>query len=82
MSLLDKFAAVEVKNDERISDGDRRFCEIHQEAYSASLQVFKDLRGLWGGVVEAQQKIFLACHRRSGTATPISEQSKTSPYLK
>jgi hypothetical protein len=58
MSLLDKFAAVEVKNDERISDGDRRFCEIHQEAYSASLQVFKDLRVLWGSVVEAQQEIF------------------------
>lgn len=33
MSILDKFSAVEIKADNRISDADRAFCVRHQEAF-------------------------------------------------
>lgn len=33
MSLMDKFSAVEIKADNRISDADRVFCVQHQEAF-------------------------------------------------
>ena len=34
MNLLDKFAAVEIKADNRISEADRTFCVRRQEAYN------------------------------------------------
>lgn len=33
MNILDKFSAVEIKTDNRISDADRAFCVRHQEAF-------------------------------------------------
>ena len=43
MNLLDKFNAVEVKADSRISAEDRRFCETHQEAYDKARDALKDI---------------------------------------
>lgn len=37
MSLLEKFDAVVVQADNRISETDKYFCETHQEAYEAAL---------------------------------------------
>lgn len=33
LNLLEKMAAVEIKSDNRISEADRHFCEIQQQAY-------------------------------------------------
>ena len=37
MDLLDKFATVTVKADDRITSEDKAFCEAHQAAYSPSV---------------------------------------------
>ena len=58
MSILDKFAAVEVKNDDRISATDKRFCEIQQEAYNTARESLQELKTFWSGIVAAQQEIF------------------------
>ena len=36
MDLLDKFATVTVKADDRITSEDKAFCEAHQAAYDAA----------------------------------------------
>lgn len=38
MDLLKKFAAVEIKADNRITASDRAFCEKNQAAYEAAIQ--------------------------------------------
>ena len=43
MDLLEKFAAVEVKADNRISEKDKFYCEQHQAAYKAAVSMFKEL---------------------------------------
>ena len=43
MSLLDKFAVVEIKVDARISEQDKQFCERQQAAYTAALPGFQEL---------------------------------------
>ena len=43
MSLLDKFAVVEIKVDARISEQDKQFCERQQAAYTAALHGFQEL---------------------------------------
>lgn len=57
MGLLDKFAEIEVKNDERISKIDKRFCEVQQESYDATRQTFDELRTFWKAAVEIQEEI-------------------------
>ena len=47
MSLLEKFDAVVVQADNRISETDKYFCETHQEAYEAALTSFKELGFFW-----------------------------------
>lgn len=43
MELLEKFAAVEIKADSRISEQDRQYCEDHQAAYESALAGFREL---------------------------------------
>lgn len=43
MSLIEKFAAVEIKVDARISERDKQFCERQQAAYTAALHGFQEL---------------------------------------
>ena len=47
MSLLDKFAVVEIKVDARISEQDKQFCERQQAAYTAALHGFQELTFFW-----------------------------------
>lgn len=47
MSLLDKFAVVEIKVDARISEQDKQFCERQQAAYTAALHGFQELIFFW-----------------------------------
>lgn len=43
MNLLEKFEAVTIKANRRISEADKALCEAHQAAYEAALESFKEL---------------------------------------
>lgn len=58
MDLLQKFATVEIKADNRISENDKYYCEQHQSAYEAAINCFKELAFFWADV-EAAQKEFV-----------------------
>ena len=55
MSLLEKFDAVVVQADNRISETDKYFCETHQEAYEAALTSFKELGFFWEDMLKTQR---------------------------
>lgn len=57
MSLLDKFAAVEIKVDARISEQDKQFCERQQAAYTAALHGFQELTFFWEDMLSAQKTL-------------------------
>lgn len=56
MSMLDKFANVEVKTDCRISEDDKLFCEAHQQAYEEARTTLQELRYFWESVLDAQKQ--------------------------
>ena len=60
MSLLDKFSAVEVKLDTRISEEDRMVCQTHQAAYEKAREAFSSFRRKWKEFVAEQQEIMSA----------------------
>ena len=43
MNLLDKFLAVEVKAESRISKSDKHYCEVQQAAYDHGRKALKDM---------------------------------------
>ena len=43
MNLLEKFEAVKIEADNRISSADKALCERHQAAYEAALSAFREL---------------------------------------
>lgn len=57
MSLLDKFSAVEVKTDNRISEEDRVFCQTQQRAYEEAKDALIKIRGLWKDLVKSQEDL-------------------------
>lgn len=57
MSLLDKFSAVEVKTDNRISEEDRAFCQTQQKAYEEAKDALIKIRGLWKDLVKNQEEL-------------------------
>lgn len=57
MSLLDKFSAVEIKADSRISEEDRDFCQKHQKAYLEARAVLKSIKKQWKELYDAQMAI-------------------------
>ena len=57
MSLLDKFAVVEIKVDARISEQDKQFCERQQAAYTAALCGFQELTFFWEDMLSAQKAL-------------------------
>lgn len=56
MKLLDKFAAVEVQADNRISETDKFYCKQHQSAYETAISSFKELAFFWADIEDAQKK--------------------------
>ena len=58
MELLEKFAAVEVQTDNRISENDKFYCEQHQSAYETAISSYKELAFFWADM-EAAQKEFV-----------------------
>ncbi len=57
MDLLDKFAAVTVKADDRITPEDKAFCEAHQAAYDAAVQSFRELAFFWEDMENTQKEL-------------------------
>ena len=57
MKLLDKFAAVQVKADERISEEDKRFCMAHQNAYNDARNTLQELKFCWESILDSQKQI-------------------------
>lgn len=75
MDLLEKFNALTVEADTRISPSDKDFCEKHQAAYEAAIQSFRELAFCWADMeknqrelladlsdVQASQMTYLASH--------------------
>ena len=57
MDLLEKFAAVEIKTDERITEADRNYCDMHQKAYEAAISGFQELASFWEKTNKTQEKL-------------------------
>ncbi len=57
MDLLEKFAAVKIEADSRITESDKDFCEQHQKAYETAISSFKELAFFWADMNTEQQKL-------------------------
>lgn len=57
MELLQKFAAVEVQADNRITQIDKEYCEQHQKAYEAAISSFQELAFFWEDMNRVQQEL-------------------------
>lgn len=57
MDLLEKFNALTVEADTRISPSDRDFCEKHQAAYEAAIQSFRELSFFWADMEKTQREM-------------------------
>ena len=58
MELLQKFSAVEIQANHRITEMDKDYCERHQKAYEAAISSFQELAFFWEDMNKAQQKLF------------------------
>lgn len=59
MDLLEKFNALTVEADTRISPSDRDFCERHQAAYEAAIQSFRELSFFWADMEKTQRELLM-----------------------
>lgn len=57
MELLQKFASVEVQADNRITEVDKEYCELHQKAYETAISSFRELAFFWEDMNTEQQKL-------------------------
>ena len=54
MELLQKFAAVEIQANHRITKTDKDYCEQHQKAYEAAITNFQELAFFCADMAAAQ----------------------------
>lgn len=57
MDLLQKFAAVEVSEDTRITEADRDFCKTHQAAYDNARSALAEFKCVWEDMVAGQKDL-------------------------
>lgn len=57
MELLQKFAAVEIQTDRRITETDKDYCEQHQKAYEAAISGFLELGFFWEDMNKMQREL-------------------------
>ena len=57
MNLLEKFEAVIVEADNRITPEDKEYCEQQQAAYDAAVQSFQELDFFWEDMKNTQQEL-------------------------
>lgn len=65
MSVLEKLSGVEIKPDSRISEADRRFCSVHQQAYDDALTGLEKLRKQWKELVKHQEELIRTVNSQS-----------------
>lgn len=58
MNLLEKLSGVEIQPDSRISESDRQFCMIQQQAYDTAREDLSELRQIWKDIEKHQEDIF------------------------
>lgn len=56
MDLLEKFNAVEVTPQNRITESDKDYCERHQAAYEAAAGGYAELMRIWTSINEKQEE--------------------------
>ncbi len=66
MDLLEKFEAVEVKSDDRISEDDRQFCAKQQAAYESAVDSYAGLWRIWTALLKAQRDMLGEQDRDNG----------------
>lgn len=57
MELLQKFAAVEIQADHRITEMDKEYCELQQKAYETAISGFRELAFFWEDMNTAQTEL-------------------------
>lgn len=57
MDLLDKFGAVVIQADNRISESDKNFCERHQAAYETAISSYKEFAFIWEDMLHKQEEL-------------------------
>lgn len=57
MDILSKFAAVEVKSVQRITQEDQKFCKTQQAAYESAKAVLSELHFFWEDALQTQGQI-------------------------
>lgn len=76
MSLLEKFAQVEIRADAHITEADRIFCQKHQDAYQSALASFQRLLELWRETEVEQRRILSDPERPDKTWSQYLTSSK------
>ncbi len=71
MNLLDKFSAIEVKTDTRISAEDLRFCQLHQEAYDKARV----------SLLALAEQVEAARNEQTQILSPVTDKYLTDTYL-
>lgn len=66
MELLEKFDAVVIETDSRISELDKEYCEAHQKAYDDARTVLAELKIIWETMLTSQKE---KLERTSDSAT-------------
>ena len=74
MDLIEKFGLIKVNATDRITAEDLRFCEVHQAAYEAAIQTFKELSFLWNDAVKMQKEL-LQEGQTQNTKAPVTATS-------
>lgn len=77
MDLLEKFEAVSVVADHRISVSDKEFCEMQQCAYEAALSSFKELSFFWADMKRLQEEILQPDQDSDATRYLLSPEGPT-----
>lgn len=63
MNLLDKFSAVDIKAETRISNSDKQFCEVQQAAYNHGRNALKQILDISERFIKEQNDILGAIDR-------------------
>ena len=63
MDLLDKFDAVTILADARISQADKNYCETQQKAYEAAISSYKELAFFWEDMYSIHLLQAKICHQ-------------------
>lgn len=79
MELLEKFDAVEITVDTRISEEDRKFCAAHETAYEAARTSLQELLYFWEDMQETQEALKAATGSKYSTYLPGKAALDISP---